>query len=67
MPAALKRYWDYDSFARCRIIQSLLAGNDAAVVMAVYAFCRMIQCMALCCSLTYSGFQRSLSMWPGDM
>jgi len=33
--AALKRYWGYDSFRPMqeRIIQSLLAGNDAAVVM----------------------------------
>ncbi|MBZ5620978.1 MAG: RecQ family ATP-dependent DNA helicase [Acidobacteriia bacterium] len=33
--AALKRYWGYDSFRPLqeRIIQSLLAGNDAAVVM----------------------------------
>jgi ATP-dependent DNA helicase RecQ len=33
--AALKRYWGYDSFRPMqeRIIQSLLAGSDAAVVM----------------------------------
>ncbi len=33
--AALKRYWGYDSFRPMqeRIIQSLLSGNDAAVVM----------------------------------
>jgi ATP-dependent DNA helicase RecQ len=33
--AALKRYWGYDTFRPLqeRIIQSLLAGNDAAVVM----------------------------------
>jgi ATP-dependent DNA helicase RecQ len=33
--AALKRYWGYDTFRPMqeRIIQSLLAGNDAAVVM----------------------------------
>jgi ATP-dependent DNA helicase RecQ len=33
--AALKRYWGYDSFRPMqeRIIESLLAGNDAAVVM----------------------------------
>jgi hypothetical protein len=32
---ALKRYWGYDSFRPMqeRIIQNLLAGNDAAVVM----------------------------------
>ncbi|HMC59392.1 MAG TPA: DEAD/DEAH box helicase, partial [Candidatus Solibacter sp.] len=33
--AALKRYWGYDTFRPMqeRIVQSLLAGNDAAVVM----------------------------------
>ena len=33
--AALKKYWGYDSFRPMqeRIIQSLLAGNDVAVVM----------------------------------
>ena len=33
--AALKRYWGYDTFRPMqeRIVRSLLAGNDAAVVM----------------------------------
>ena len=33
--------------------------------VAVYDL-RMIQRTAFCCSLMYSGFHRSLSIWPGD-